>query len=194
MSRQNRANFASANRKAKHGAKDCISASVGDQAPEGTFDGYSRASDAPAKPVSATLAHFGPPRQQTLDTVRKAIARLIRRHRLDYAAFETICKAARKETGLRRPGRSRRFPRLLPERIFVERGKGDKDRYILFPDSFRLALKSHLAANPDNVYTCSSPGTGSLTRPGGSSRSYRSTRRAPASPSTSTRTCSGTSF
>ena len=27
------------------------------------------------------------------------IARLIRRYRLDYAAFETVCKAARKETG-----------------------------------------------------------------------------------------------
>ncbi len=31
------------------------------------------------------------------------LARLIRRYRLDYTAFETVCKAARKETGLRRP-------------------------------------------------------------------------------------------
>jgi site-specific recombinase XerD len=37
-------------------------------------------------------------------------------------------------------------------KIFVEQGKGAKDRYILFPDSFRLILKSHLAANPKNRY------------------------------------------
>lgn len=128
------------------------------------------------------------------------IARLVRRFRLDYHQFETLCKAVRKETGLRRPARSRRLPRLLPEaslrrfyetvdesgnlqhqimlrlllytavrvselagiraedvdlgasRIFVERGKGDKDRYILFPESFRLLLKAYLAANPDNEY------------------------------------------
>jgi len=101
---------------------------------------------------------------------------------------------------LRRPRRSRRLPRILPEaslrrfyqeidragnlqhqimlrllfytavrvselvniavddidldgcKIFIERGKGDKDRYILFPESFRLILKSQLAAYPDNRY------------------------------------------
>ncbi len=37
-------------------------------------------------------------------------------------------------------------------RIFIASGKGDKDRYILFPDSFRLILKAHLAANPENRY------------------------------------------
>jgi len=42
-----------------------------------------------------------------IDANRKAklvghLARLIRRYRIDYAAFEVICKAARKETGLRR--------------------------------------------------------------------------------------------
>jgi len=37
-------------------------------------------------------------------------------------------------------------------KIFIEHGKGDKDRYILFPESFRLILKSHLAANPKNHY------------------------------------------
>src|SRR5437867_4187098 len=37
-------------------------------------------------------------------------------------------------------------------KIFIERGKGDKDRVILFPDSLRLALKAYLAANPDNEY------------------------------------------
>jgi integrase len=37
-------------------------------------------------------------------------------------------------------------------KIFIELGKGSKDRYILFPESFRLILKAHLAANPANRY------------------------------------------
>jgi site-specific recombinase XerD len=35
---------------------------------------------------------------------------------------------------------------------FHRAGKGSKDRYILFPESFRLILKAHLAANLDNRY------------------------------------------
>jgi integrase/recombinase XerD len=30
--------------------------------------------------------------------------------------------------------------------------KGNKDRYILFPESFRLVLKGHLKTNPKNHY------------------------------------------
>ena len=37
-------------------------------------------------------------------------------------------------------------------KIFVEEGKGKKDRYILFPDNFRLVLQSHLRAHPKNKY------------------------------------------
>lgn len=37
-------------------------------------------------------------------------------------------------------------------KIFIEQGNGDKDRYILFPESFRLLLKAYMAANPDVVY------------------------------------------
>jgi site-specific recombinase XerD len=37
-------------------------------------------------------------------------------------------------------------------KIFIDQGKGRKDRYILFPASFRLVLKSHLRANPQNQY------------------------------------------
>jgi site-specific recombinase XerD len=37
-------------------------------------------------------------------------------------------------------------------KIFINRGKGAKDRYILFPASFRLVLKSHLKATPRNRY------------------------------------------
>jgi hypothetical protein len=43
------------------------------------------------------------------------IARLVRRFRLDYRQFEVVCKAVRKETGLRRPARSRRRRGALVE-------------------------------------------------------------------------------
>ncbi|MDQ2713245.1 MAG: site-specific integrase [Acidobacteriota bacterium] len=37
-------------------------------------------------------------------------------------------------------------------KIFINRGKGARDRYILFPAGFRLVLKSHLRATPRNRY------------------------------------------
>lgn len=37
-------------------------------------------------------------------------------------------------------------------KIFIEEGKDRKDRYILFPNSFRLVLQSHLRANPINRF------------------------------------------
>ena len=37
-------------------------------------------------------------------------------------------------------------------KIFIYQGKGEKDRYILFPKSFRLALKSYVEANSECVY------------------------------------------
>ena len=130
----------------------------------------------------------------------RAIANLVRRARLDYEAFRRVCTLVRKETGLRRPSRSRRLPKILPDpslrrffeaiqrsgnlqheimlkllfytavrvselvnirvedvdldacKIFIEQGKGAKDRYILYPESFRLILKTYLAANPENRF------------------------------------------
>lgn len=130
----------------------------------------------------------------------REIARLVRRARLDYEGFRRVCAQVRKEVGLRRPPRSRRLPRILPEaslkrfyeaierggnlqheimlkllfytavrvselvnirvddvdldacKIFIDSGKGDKDRYILFPESFRLILKAHLVASLENRY------------------------------------------
>jgi site-specific recombinase XerD len=37
-------------------------------------------------------------------------------------------------------------------KIFIESGKGDKDRYILFPDSFRLVLRTYMVGQPKNQY------------------------------------------
>ncbi len=41
---------------------------------------------------------------------------------------------------------------LEHSKIFIRRGKGQKDRYILFPRSFRLVLKTHLGAHPGNRF------------------------------------------
>ena len=37
-------------------------------------------------------------------------------------------------------------------KIFVDQGKGSKDRYILFPQTFGLVLRVHLAAHPQQVH------------------------------------------
>jgi integrase/recombinase XerD len=37
-------------------------------------------------------------------------------------------------------------------KIFIDSGKGDKDRYILFPDAFRLPLKAYVQSNPEQTY------------------------------------------
>jgi integrase/recombinase XerD len=70
----------------------------------------------------------------------------IRRHRLDYAAFERICREARKETGLRRPARRRQLPRVLPEstlRAFYEAvdRAGDLKHQIMLRLLFYTAIR-----------------------------------------------------
>ena len=37
-------------------------------------------------------------------------------------------------------------------KVFVNQGKGSKDRYVLFGKSFATALKTHIAAHPQNRY------------------------------------------
>jgi integrase len=37
-------------------------------------------------------------------------------------------------------------------KIFVNQGKGSKDRYVLFGQSFAVALRAHIAAHPRNRY------------------------------------------
>jgi integrase/recombinase XerD len=37
-------------------------------------------------------------------------------------------------------------------KIFIDQGKGSKDRYILYPTSFSLVLRAHLQAHPQNRY------------------------------------------
>lgn len=37
-------------------------------------------------------------------------------------------------------------------KIFIDSGKGDKDRYVLFPAKFRLVLQTYLHSHPQNRY------------------------------------------
>ena len=48
-------------------------------------------------------------------------------------------------------------------KIFIDHGKGGKDRYILFPAGYRLVLKSHLQAHPRNQYLFESGRHGAFT-------------------------------
>jgi len=41
---------------------------------------------------------------------------------------------------------------LANSKVFINQGKGSKDRYILFPSSFRMILASHIKAHPQNTY------------------------------------------
>lgn len=37
-------------------------------------------------------------------------------------------------------------------KIFIESGKGDRDRYVLFGDQFRLPLRAYMGSHGENVY------------------------------------------
>lgn len=41
---------------------------------------------------------------------------------------------------------------LPSNKIYINQGKGSKDRYVLFPDWFRLTLQTYLAEKPNNQY------------------------------------------
>jgi integrase/recombinase XerD len=48
-------------------------------------------------------------------------------------------------------------------KIYIDEGKGGKDRYVLFPASFRLALSSHMEAHPRNKHLFESSQHGQYT-------------------------------
>ena len=41
---------------------------------------------------------------------------------------------------------------LEASKIYIQYGKGGKDRYVLFPETFRLTLRTYLRSIPDNKY------------------------------------------
>jgi len=126
------------------------------------------------------------------------IARIVRKHGLDYGDWRYISKRVRQECDLKPAKKAKKLPRILTAddfrrfyrvvdqadnvqhslmlrllfytgvrvselcniqiadvdleacKIFIERGKGAKDRVVLFGKSFATALKTHIAAHPKN--------------------------------------------
>lgn len=126
------------------------------------------------------------------------IARIVRKHGLNYEDWRYITKRVRQKCELRPAKRGKKLPRILTAdhfrrfyqivdqandvqhslllrllfytgvrvselcrievadvdlencKIFVSQGKGSKDRYVLFGRSFATALRTHIAAHPDN--------------------------------------------
>jgi len=126
------------------------------------------------------------------------IARIVRKHGLDYGDWRYISKRVRQECDLAPAKRPKKLPRILTAddfrrfyqvvdqaddvqhslmlrllfytgvrvselcniqvadvdleacKIFIQQGKGAKDRYVLFGKSFATALRTHIAAHPKN--------------------------------------------
>jgi integrase len=126
------------------------------------------------------------------------IAKIVRKHGLDYEGWRYVAKKVRKECDLRPAKKGRRLPRILTAddfrrfyeavdqakdvqhalmlrllfftavrvselcgiavadvdveacKIRINAGKGDKDRYVLFGKSFATAIRTHIAAYPNN--------------------------------------------
>jgi len=126
------------------------------------------------------------------------IARIVRKHGLDYDGWRYVSKRVRQVCELRPAKRGKKLPRILTAddfrrfyravdqaddvqhslmlrllfytgvrvselcgievadvdlencKIRINQGKGSKDRYVLFGKSFATALRTHIAANPDN--------------------------------------------
>jgi integrase len=126
------------------------------------------------------------------------IARIVRKHGLDYEGWRYIAKRVRQKCDLRPAKKGRKLPRILTAddfrrfyrvvdqaddvqhalmlrlvfytavrvgelcrievadidlencKIRIEQGKGGKDRFVLFGKSFATALRTHIAAHPDN--------------------------------------------
>ena len=126
------------------------------------------------------------------------IARIVRKHGLDYDAWRYISKRVRQKCDLQPAKRPKKLPRILTAddfrrfyrvvdqagdaqhgllmrllfytgvrvselcrievsdvdlencKVFVNQGKGSKDRYVLFGKSFGTALRTHIAAHPQN--------------------------------------------
>ena len=126
------------------------------------------------------------------------IARIVRKHGLDYEGWRYVSKRVRQKCKLRPAKRGKKLPRILTAddfrrfyqvvdqaddvqhslmlrllfftgvrvselcnmqvadvdleacKIRIEQGKGSKDRYVLFGKSFATALRTHVAAHPDN--------------------------------------------
>jgi len=126
------------------------------------------------------------------------IARIVRKHGLDYDGWRYVAKRVRQKCDLWPAKRPKKLPRVLTAddfrrfyqavdragdvqhalmlrllfytgvrvnelcgiqvadvdlencKVFINQGKGSKDRYVLFGKTFATALRTHIAAHPDN--------------------------------------------
>ena len=126
------------------------------------------------------------------------IARIVRKHGLDYDDWRYITKRVRQKCELGPAKRAKKLPRILTAddfrrfyqavdqagdvqhalmlrllfftcvrvselcniqvaavdlencKVFIDQGKGSKDRYVLFGKTFATALRTHIAAHPNN--------------------------------------------
>lgn len=148
--------------------------------------------------MTTNATSFATQSEKAKSEIVSQVARIIRKHGLDYEGWRYIAKQVRKECSLRPAKKGRRLPRILTadafrsfyeavdraddvqhalmlrllfqtavrvselcgiqigdidmenHKIRINGGKGDKDRFVLFGKSFATALRTHIAAHPNN--------------------------------------------
>jgi integrase len=148
--------------------------------------------------MAENATSFATQSEKAKSEIVSQVARIIRKHGLDYEGWRYIAKQVRKECSLRPAKKGRRLPRILTadafrsfyeavdraddvqhalmlrllfqtavrvselcgiqigdidmenHKIRINGGKGDKDRFVLFGKSFATALRTHIAAHPNN--------------------------------------------
>lgn len=148
--------------------------------------------------MTANTATFATQNEKAKSEIVSQVARIVRKHGLNYEGWRYVAKQVRKECALRPAKKGRRLPRILNaddfrrfyeavdraddvqhalmlrllfqtavrvselcgiqvadidlenHKIRINAGKGDKDRYVLFGKSFATALRTHIAAHPNN--------------------------------------------
>ena len=148
--------------------------------------------------MTANAATFASQNGKAKSEIVSQVARIVRKHGLDYEGWRYIAKQVRQECSLRPAKKGRRLPKVLSaadfrrfyeavdraddvqhalmlrllfqtavrvselcgiqigdidlenHKIRINAGKGDKDRFVLFGKSFSTALRTHIAAHPNN--------------------------------------------
>ena len=148
--------------------------------------------------MTENIASFATQNEKAKSEIVSQVARIVRKHGLDYEGWRYIAKQVRQECSLRPAKKGRRLPKVLNaddfrrfyeavdraddvqhalmlrllfqtavrvselcgiqvgdidlenHKIRINGGKGDKDRYVLFGKSFSTALRTHVAAHPNN--------------------------------------------
>ena len=148
--------------------------------------------------MTAKSATFVSQNVKAKSEIVSQVARIVRKHGLDYEGWRYIAKQVRQVCSLRPAKKGRRLPKILNaddfrrfyetvdraddvqhalmlrllfqtavrvselcgiqigdidlenHKIRINAGKGDKDRFVLFGKSFSTALRTHIAAHPNN--------------------------------------------